>query len=82
MKRSKIEFGLFIVCMCMCCLKIGVIKTAFVLFLCMLVGSIIILPFWLVGFIIGLVCTKSLSETWHELNPAKMVKECFFSSNG
>lgn len=80
MKRSKINFGLIIVCICMCCLKVGITKTVIVLFACILAGSIVILPLWLVVFTIGLVCTKSLSKTWQGLNPAKMIKECFFDS--
>ena len=59
----------------------GIQKGFIVLFIILFSGLAVIGCLWIVAFLIGCLVTKSLHEAWRELNPKKMIKECFFDNN-
>lgn len=58
----------------------GIQKGLIVLFAILFSGLTVISCLWVVAFLIGCLVTKSIYETWKELNPKKMIKECFFDN--
>lgn len=58
----------------------GIQKGFIVLFAILFSGLTVISCLWAVAFLIGCLLTKSLHEVWRELNPKKMIKECFFDN--
>ena len=72
--------SLFIISLVMMCLLQGFRVVVIVFVTIFLAGLAVITPIWLIAFVIGTVLTKDLKTTWQELNPVKIIKECFFGT--
>ena len=77
MRKQKLF--LFIGIAVLLCVDIGIKKTVIVFLGLTVAMVLVLLPLWLIAFIVGAVVTHNLKETWRDLSPLKIVKECFFS---
>lgn len=78
---GKLKLILFTMFILYLCVDIGIVKTTIVVISIIAVMILILLPLWLMAFVMYAVITHDLKETWSELKPSKVLYECFFSSN-
>lgn len=56
----------------------GIYNASKVLFTIMFITVLMCICIWFITFIILLIMNRNIAETWEDMNPIHVIKECFF----